>query len=229
MTIYLRDNFGVLAGPVTLPVIPGLGAQLPSNAVQLAEPLPDPNPGHAWALVAGEPQQLSDHRGKVYSTSNGAEHQHDALGELPPGLTKLPRPSAACLWSGEAWVKDCAYLHTAQTAEINRLCEANITGGFWSSALGESHLYASQFDDQLNLTGVILRGLDSPFACRDSQGRKAFLPHTFAQLRQVGDDFIFYKLQLLQKANQLKQSLDAALAKRDAEAIEAVAWEDLQE
>ena len=115
-----------------------------------------------------------------------------------------------------------------QTNKINRSCESAVTGSFSSDALGTIHQYSSQLDDQLNLTGAILRGLDMPYACRDEQGVKDFRLHTAAQLRQVGDDFTLYKLQLLQHANELKQQLDLALAAGDAEAMALIRWEAVQ-
>lgn len=148
-------------------------------------------------------------------------------------------PSTSHEWNGNDWelnaeleasqrALELADAYQVSTAAINTKCEATITGGFWSAALGERHQYSSQLDDQLNLTGVILAGLDSLYACRDEQGLKAFRPHTFAQLRQVGDDFTLFKLQLLQHANDLKQQLDQALAAGDLEAIERVTWENVQ-
>lgn len=116
-------------------------------------------------------------------------------------------------------------IHARQTTAINRSCEAAITAGFTSDALGSSHHYTSQLDDQLNLTGAVLRGLDMPYACRDEQGVKEFRLHAAEQLRQVGDDFTLYKLQLLQHANALKQQLDAALDTGDLDALEAITWE----
>ena len=115
--------------------------------------------------------------------------------------------------------------HANRTAAINRACEAAITAGFTSEALGAPHIYSSQLDDQLNLTGAVLRGLDMPYACRDEQGVKEFRLHTADQLRQVGDDFTLYKLQLLQHANALKQQLDAALEAGDLAALESITWE----
>ena len=112
---------------------------------------------------------------------------------------------------------------------LNRsACEAAITGGFWSSALGEPFQYASQLDDQLNLTGVIQTGMDSLYACRDQLGTKLFRPHTAEQLRHVGSDFSGFKQQLLQKANGLKQALDRALADSDLANLQLVSWEDAQ-
>lgn len=119
-------------------------------------------------------------------------------------------------------------MYQRKTEEINNQCGELITNGFMSTALGAMHIYSSQLDDQLNLTGAILRGLDMPYACRDAQGVKAFRLHTAAQLRQVGDDFTLYKLQLLQHANELKQQLDHALATGDTEAMALIRWEAAQ-
>lgn len=123
---------------------------------------------------------------------------------------------------------DLQPLYVTKLAAINEACEATITGGFWSAALGVRYQYSSQLDDQLNLTGVILAGLDSLYACRDEQGIKEFRPHTVAQLRRVGDDFTAFKLQLLQKSNGLKQRLDQALADNDLAVLESVTWESEQ-
>ena len=118
MTIYVTDKLGVLSDPVELPVIPGIGVQMPSNAVQLAEPLSAPAPGHVWVLVNGEPQQLADHRGTVYDTETGAERQHAELGDLPEGLTAEPCPGPYHVWQAGAWVLDePALLESARLAE----------------------------------------------------------------------------------------------------------------
>ncbi|MGK4311646.1 hypothetical protein ACSMFX_26140 [Pseudomonas mosselii] len=157
--------------------------------------------------------------------------QRDEAGKVS-GRFANPQPGFA-----EEWLDDnhpelhpsaqeqAERLYAAQTAQINAGCEATISAGFLSSALGAPHQYSSQLDDQLNLTGAILRGLDMPYACRDERGAKAFRLHTAEQLRQVGDDFTLYKLQLLQHANELKQQLDLALAAGDAEAMLAITWE----
>lgn len=150
--------------------------------------------------------------------SEGFQIVFDASSGKP---TALPFPSLSM-------AEQCADLHQNKVMEINTACEAEITSGFWSAALGESHRYSSQLDDQLNLTGVILQGLDNLYACRDLRGVKEFRPHTAKQLRQVGDDFTMFKLQLLQKANGLKQQLDQSLATGDLADIKAVVWEVLE-
>lgn len=113
-------------------------------------------------------------------------------------------------------------------AEINTVCQQTITSGFESLALGAVHRYDSQLNDQLNLTGAILLDLDMPYACRDAADINAFRQHTAEQLRQVGNDFTLYRMQLLQKANGLKQRLEQAVADDDLTAVEAVTWEDAQ-
>lgn len=115
--------------------------------------------------------------------------------------------------------------HASKTFEVDRACEASITDGFWSAALGDRHQYSSALDDQLNLTGAILHGLDTPYACRDEQGLKAYRMHSAGQLRQVWEDFSLFKLSMLQRAQELKNQLDLALSAKDLEAIEAIGWE----
>lgn len=126
----------------------------------------------------------------------------------------------------QALIAELAELaHSRQVEALNRACESAITGGFLSNALGAPHYYSSQLEDQLNLTGVILSEVDSLYACRDAQGLKDFRQHTAQQMRQVGDDFTAFKLQLLQKAHRLKQQLDLALAAGDLATLESVTWE----
>jgi len=117
MHIYIADKTGELSGPVALPVIPGLGIQVPSNAVQVANKLANPAAGKVWALVGGQPQQMADHRGTVYRTDTGAAEQRTELGNLPEGLTTLPRPSDNHSWSGNAWIFDA----TLQAANLQAL------------------------------------------------------------------------------------------------------------
>lgn len=120
---------------------------------------------------------------------------------------------------------DIQTVHADRTRDINQQCETAITGGFWSEAIGGPYRYGSQLDDQLNLTGMVLGGKNSLYACRDEVGVKEFRPHTAAQLRRVGDDFTGFKLQLLQRANILKQRLDQALAEGDMTGLDLITWE----
>lgn len=104
--IYLKAAGGVLVGPVALLEVPGIGFQTPDDAIALDTELAVPPPGYAWALVSGVPALLADHRGPVYSTETSVQQMHDALGELPEGLTTAPPPGQFYVWQAGAWVLD---------------------------------------------------------------------------------------------------------------------------
>lgn len=114
MYIYLFDHKGSLTGPVEMQPIPGLGVQLPSNAVGLDDELAAPDHGYAWALVAGNPVQLVDHRGLIYHTDTGKSVEWESLGDLPEGYTVKPWPGAFYIWEAGVWQLDQA----AQTAAV---------------------------------------------------------------------------------------------------------------
>lgn len=101
--IYLILSDGVLRGPITLAVVPGIGCQMPDDAIELPNELAAPAEGFVWALVGDTPQLLANHRGAVYSTATGEAQQYSALGDLPEGLTTEPRPSRAHAWTAGKW------------------------------------------------------------------------------------------------------------------------------
>lgn len=227
--VYQTDHNGLYLGPTEAdpcPLEDGVWL-IPGGCVEVAPPaIPDGKAAH-WD---GEHWHLIDCLLGLtaYNTATGEPMQIDRLGALPLGYTlKVPGPHQ--VWRNGEWEDDIPAavqrVHAEQYQAINAACELSITGGFTSAALDTPHRYSSQLDDQLNLTGAILRGADMPYACRDEQGHKAFRPHTIEQLRQVGDDFSLFKLQLLQRANDLKQRLDAARDAADLDALTAITWE----
>lgn len=131
MFIYSTDRAGILTGPVELPTIPGLGVQLPSSAIQLAEPLPAPAPGHVWTLVNGQPQQLADRRGIYYRTDTGERIEHDELGELPEGLTAEPWPGPCHTWQAGGWAPDEAAQLAAVQADERAWRDTQIASVEW--------------------------------------------------------------------------------------------------
>lgn len=227
MTIYLTENLGILVGPVQPLVVPGMGTQLPGNAIELAKPLAIPKKDHIWVLVNGKPQQVIDQRGTVYRTDTGAQEHYSQLGVLPAEYTTIPKPPFS-RWEAGQWVPDLQPFHQQQIEAINSACTAAIMRGFWSSALDAPHLYSSELDDQLNLNGVIVIGDDTIYACRDVEGRREYRPHTVEQLRQVGQDFASYRLSHLLQADRFKRQLDDALAAGDLAALQSVVWQDPQ-
>lgn len=162
MHIYIADTAGVLAGPVELPVIPGLGIQMPSNAISVPNKLAKPAAGKVWALIGGQPAQLADHRGEVYSTESGAAQQHDALGDLPEGLTTEPRPSADHAWNGLTWAIDPALqaanqatAQAQQRAAIDAQRDKRIDAGVMFGGV----VFQSRATDRENIAGAAQLGL----------------------------------------------------------------------
>lgn len=117
MLTYLVDGLNVLTGPVEFPEVPGIGRQLPSNAIELEDLLPPANSGFAWALVDAQPVQLADHRGTVYQTANGEAVTYAELGELPEAYTTAPKPGPFYQWAEGAWVEDVAAVVEAARKE----------------------------------------------------------------------------------------------------------------
>jgi hypothetical protein len=122
MNIYVFDPLGILTGPFELsafPEVPGFGQYLPGNAVQLESPLAQPEAGHVWVLVDGEPQQLADCRGVVFRTEvPGVVEEYSKLGDLPEGLTAKRWPGQFYVWAGDDWVLDeAAQIAAAQAGE----------------------------------------------------------------------------------------------------------------
>lgn len=103
---YLFDGSGALSGPVEFIVTPGIGVQLPGNAVELSFELPEPEAGRSWALINGVPREVIDRRGVVYRKDGGAQLIWTELGELPDTLTAQPWPGEFHIWRDNAWVLD---------------------------------------------------------------------------------------------------------------------------
>lgn len=229
--VYQTDHLGIYTGITVAdesPLEPGVWL-IPGGCVEVAPPAV---PEKKAALWDGRKWQLVDsYQGlTVYSTTTRAPVVIDRAGALPEGYT-LEVPGPGQIWSNGHWIDDMPTVlelrYSAQLAAVNKACLQEITGGFWSAALGERFFYDAQVEDQLNLTGLILRGLGGGYACRDQSGVQDFRDHTHEQLLQVSNEFTGFKLQRLRKANDLKQALAAARADADLDAINAVSWESV--
>lgn len=203
---------------------------IPAGCVEAPPPA---IPAQKAALWTGDSWELIDSlKGlTIYSTKTGEPKTVDRVGPLPAGYT-LQVPGPHQVWKNGRWTDDVPMvltkLHSEKTTAVNQACETSITGGFLSEALGAPYSYSSQMDDQVNLMGSVIQALEMVYACRDSNGIKAFRLHTADQLRQVCNDFTSNKMKLLQKADGLKHRLDQALADKDLNALVAITWEDSQ-
>lgn len=227
--VYQTDHLGIYTGTTVAdrsPLEPDVWL-IPGGCVEVAPPVV---PQHKAALWNGKCWQLVDsYQGlTVYNITTRAPMVIERVGSLPAGYT-LEVPGPGQIWGDSHWIDDIPAVvelrYSAQLLMVNAACLQEITGGFWSTALGDRYFYDSELEDQLNLTGMILRGLGGVYACRDEFGVKTFLDHSSDQLRQIGDEFTEFKLQRLRKANDLKRALAAARSASDVGALNAVAWE----
>lgn len=229
--VYQTDHQGIYTGTIVAdrsPLEPDVWL-IPGGCVEIAPPAVPENKaalwnGRKWVLVDSY-QGLT-----VYNITTRADLVIEQAGDIPVGYT-LAVPAPGQIWSNGRWVDDIPAVldlrYNAQLAAVNAACLQQITGGFWSAALGAQYFYGTQIEDQLNLSGLILRGLGGGHVCRDQSGVTDFREHTHEQLLQVSNEFTEFKLLRLRKANDLKQALIAARAAADLDALNALVWESV--
>lgn len=101
-------------------------------------------------------------------------------------------------------------------------CTNYMQAGFVSNALGSAHTYDSSLpQDQTNLLGAKLAGIDQQYTCTDSNGYKSRKLHTYAQINQVFIDGMFH----VQTAKSHLYDLIVVVNQASTiEAVEAVVW-----
>lgn len=121
---YLIDGSGALSGPVEFPVTPGIGIQLPANAIELSFKLPEPEAGRSWALINGVPREAIDRRGGVYRKDGGAQQIWTELGALPETLTSQPWPGELHVWRDNAgcWMSRLVCRASANSLSLTVMC-----------------------------------------------------------------------------------------------------------
>ncbi len=147
----------------------------------------------------------------AYTTSGTISGFYDAVDSPPPKTAQLLKITdaqwLACLATPGFSVANGALspppagsaLAQAQAqlgASLSLVCQAQITAGFTSQALGASYSYPSQLTDQHNLTFAALAALgpglaaswSAPLMCADPSGNWASRPHNAAQVQQVASD-----------------------------------------
>lgn len=122
-----------------------------------------------------------------------------------------------------------AQAQAGQIATLSAACAAQIYAGYQSSALGAVHTYPAKDKDQANLSGSVVASLlpnlpanwTTPFWCEDGNGTWAFVPHTAAQIQQVGSDAKSAIVAALEKNASLAAQVMAAA---DVAAVQAIVW-----
>ncbi len=160
----------------------------------------------------------------------------DHLG-IFPNLVDATGADIGDLWDGSTFSKpipDLVAEKASQTALVSAACQAAIVAGFTSSALGASHTYPAKPTDQQNLNASVVASLlpgiasdwTTPFWCatQPTDGSDpvwAYLPHTVAQIQQVGTDGKAAILACLTKNQQLAAQIDAATT---IDRVRAITW-----
>ena len=122
-------------------------------------------------------------------------------------------------------------LKAARVETLRTACEAAITGGFKSAALGESHTYPSDIKAQINLMGSVTDSImpdlpanwTTPFWVCDLAGVWAWKMHIAAQIQQAGRDGKAHVVMCQTLLGQLTASVMAAAT---VEAVTSVVWPD---
>lgn len=106
--------------------------------------------------------------------------------------------------------------------ELNSYCD-NLLKKFKSKALGEVYFYDATLEDQLNLMGLVIAGVDSFFRCQKEGGElKSNIPHTKEQLRQVYEDALLYKSEVIKKCGILKARVNEC---KSLDEVYKIKWE----
>lgn len=112
---------------------------------------------------------------------------------LPAGCVPITDAEAYAILNPSTTL---AQARESKIEELSGACRTQIYAGFQSSALGAVHTYPANDKDQANLAGSVVASLlpglptnwTTPFWCQDKSGVWAFVPHTAAQIQQVGID-----------------------------------------
>lgn len=226
--VYQTDHLGVFVGTVTAdesPLEPGVYL-IPGGCVEIAPPAV---PQHKAACWSGTAWQLVDFFGGVvvYNIDTGEPRTLSGFEPVPAGYT-MKKPGPNQIWKDGQWIDDIeAVLTTLQDQKLQAIstgCAAYIAGGFNSNALGEIYRYSSAIDDQVNLNGQVLLGMDDVYPCYDADQVLAFRPHTIAQLQKVSLDLVRFRQAALKHAEILRLAVANAQKDKDLKAMKAIIW-----
>lgn len=130
----------------------------------------------------------------------------------------------------QAW--DSVLVQQARAIQLALIASASQvaqTTGFTSSALGSPYTYPSSIADQTNLTAVVVgsmipnqpSGTTYLFWCKNEAGVEAFVPHTPAQIQQVGLDALAAIMAGKSKQEVLSAEIQAATT---IDEVQAIVW-----
>jgi len=104
---------------------------------------------------------------------------------------------------------------------LNASCDAEITGGFMSPALGVENTYPSSAIDQMNLVQSAANPANSFLWVKGEDGAWVFKPHTKDQSNKALEDFVLFRSGLQIKLSELIDTVDASGTKAE---VTAISW-----
>ncbi|AFI03846.1 hypothetical protein [Helicobacter cetorum] len=115
--------------------------------------------------------------------------------------------------------------------EINERTTNTLLKGFKSLALGTTHAYDLNLEDQANIQSLVLMGLGGAFRCAEvledeSLGLKTYKEHSNEQLKSVFKDLLEYKQSVLVFYGLEKERLNALESLKDLLNFETKAYEN---
>ncbi|MCT7307806.1 DUF4376 domain-containing protein [Ralstonia wenshanensis] len=116
-------------------------------------------------------------------------------------------------------------VRAAQAIKASTACGTALTSGFPSLALGTTHTYPSQDDDQRNLQSAVSAAIaapsnwTTPIWCA-SNDAWSFTAHTAAQVQQVNADWLAHRVAAQQKYADLIARINAATNIAEVQAID---------
>lgn len=117
---YVDEMTREITGPFEPMLVPGIGVQIPGNAIELPQPLPAVESGYAWVWRDGQAAQLLDLRERlVFRKDNGLSFYWTEFGPLPDHLTVTPRPNEYYIWKDDGWVLDADAEGAGQAAQAD--------------------------------------------------------------------------------------------------------------
>lgn len=223
------------SGPVYIG--PAGDEQIPAFAT--VTPPPDLADGHVAAVVPGSAgadhscawSLVPDWRAAtLYQTDDGAVVQigqaglagWSGLGQLPGGVTDIPRPSLSHLWSGNAWAFDLPAAKAAKLSAIDDQCAAALVAAFEAGG----HRFNA---DPVSMASILAAGQIAGIA--KSAGREYSTSLVAADGTEVGldvDGLIDVALALGEHQDACrktaKQLRDEVANAGDAQTLAAIEW-----
>ncbi|CUX69367.1 MULTISPECIES: hypothetical protein [Agrobacterium] len=158
--------------------------------------------------------------GETASYEDGKLVVDHTLFEVISGVVAVPG------WQGPLLLD---IVKAARVEVLRAACEATITGGFKSSALGAAHTYPSDMKAQINLMGSVTDSFmpnlppdwQTPFWVCDAANVWSYKAHSAPQIQQAGRDG---KALVVRCQAALDELTARVLAAATADAVTEIMW-----